>query len=233
MNWKDDSMFPLRLRQVREDAGLLQSEFAERLGVARSSISLYETGDRVPDIRFLDKVIEEFGCSYDYLMGRSAAARNENVDISKATGLNDEALSIVLHNADALNEIAHFFSFELSGLLALSECFLTGRAFNPGSKPLFDNPDEWLSEFEAMDFILNDIIDNWVDSMQIVGFAGLGTEEVARLSALCETAGVGDKAPANGSELGEAVRQYSQNEKRGALIIRRLIAELNTKHRGE
>lgn len=181
MNWKDDSKFPERLRQLREKAGLLQSEFAERLGVARSSISLYETGDRVPDIRFMDKVIEEFECSYDYLMGKSEAAQSENVDISKETGLSDEALEVVIKHAATINEIARLFPDHLDGLLALSGIFLSGNAFDPDFQPTYDSPEVWLSTLGAMDFVLDQITDEWVLLMQKAGYARLTQAEKDRI----------------------------------------------------
>lgn len=193
MNWKDDSKFPERLRQLREKAGLLQSEFAERLGVARSSISLYETGDRVPDIRFLDKVIEEFECSYDYLMGRAEATQNENVDISKETGLSDEALEVVIKHAATINEIARLFPDYIEGLLALSGIFLSGKAFDPDFKPTFDSPKDWFSTLGALDFILDQITGEWPQLMQSAGYARLTTAEKERIIQIYQTYASGDK----------------------------------------
>ncbi len=187
MNWKDDSKFPERLRQLREKAGLLQSEFAERLGVARSSISLYETGDRVPDIRFMDKVIEEFECSYDYLMGKSEAAQSENVDISKETGLSDEALDVVIRHAETINEIARLFPDYIDGLLIFSGLFLSGNAFNPDYKPMFVSPENWLHTIGALDFVLDQITGEWPRLMQGAGYAGLTTAEKERIIHVYQT----------------------------------------------
>ena len=36
--------------QAREEAGVSQQEFARRLGLTQSEISLYETGRRVPSL---------------------------------------------------------------------------------------------------------------------------------------------------------------------------------------
>lgn len=187
MNWKDDSKFPERLRRLRENTGLLQSEFAERLGVARSSISLYETGDRVPDIRFLEKVIEEFGCSYDYLMGRSEATQNENVDISKETGLSDESLETVIKHAATINEIARLFPDYIEGLLVLSGIFLSGNAFDPDFKPMFDSSNDWFSTLGALDFVLDQITGEWPRLMQSAGYTRLTTAEKKRIIQIYQT----------------------------------------------
>lgn len=187
MNWKDDSKFPARLRQVREKAGLSQSEFAERVGVSRGAISTYELGDRVPDIRFMDKVIEEFGCSYDYLMGRSEATQSENVDISKETGLSDEALDAVIKHAATINEIARLFPEYIDGLFVFSGLFLSGNAFDPDFKPMFDRPEDWLHTIGALDFVLDQITGEWPRLMQNAGYARLTTTEKERITQIYQT----------------------------------------------
>jgi len=90
MGWKFDSAFPDRLRTLREAIGVSQTVFAERMGVTRATVSYYENGDRIPDIQFLDKVINETCVCYDYLMGYSAAMRGTFV--STYSELNDAAL---------------------------------------------------------------------------------------------------------------------------------------------
>lgn len=129
MNWKDDSKFPGRLRQVREKAGLSQSEFAERVGVSRGAISTYELGDRVPDIRFVDKVIEEFGCSYDYLMGRAEAMQKESSELSKNTGLNDAAINIIMRFAPEINALTAAEPSLFRDLILIPAIYAMGTAY--------------------------------------------------------------------------------------------------------
>ena len=42
--------FPKRLRSYRVKEGLTQKELAKRIGVDRTTISKYESGDRMPDV---------------------------------------------------------------------------------------------------------------------------------------------------------------------------------------
>ncbi len=51
--------------------GLNQDELAERLGVSRSTLMKWETGEKAIRSTSLVQMGDLFGCSLDYLMGRS------------------------------------------------------------------------------------------------------------------------------------------------------------------
>lgn len=64
--------FGERLRHLREEKGLKQTELAKLLNLESSStISQYETTNRIPDAYILQKIAEIFDCSVDFLLGRS------------------------------------------------------------------------------------------------------------------------------------------------------------------
>ena len=67
------SIFAKRFRELREAAGLKQSEMGEKLGVSRGSISFYENCDRTPDIEFVANAAQYFKVSSDYLLGLTNA----------------------------------------------------------------------------------------------------------------------------------------------------------------
>lgn len=64
------TIFPERLKKLREDRGLSQRELARLIGFAPSTIAMYETDKRNPDPETLQKLADFFGCSVDYLLGR-------------------------------------------------------------------------------------------------------------------------------------------------------------------
>jgi transcriptional regulator with XRE-family HTH domain len=63
-------MFGQRLKALRQNAGLTQTEVAKKLDLSASTIAMYERGERDPDTGTLSKLAQLFDCSTDYLLGR-------------------------------------------------------------------------------------------------------------------------------------------------------------------
>lgn len=59
-----------RLRELRKENKMSQEELGKILGVTKVSISGYENGNRVPSLDVLNQILDIFGVSADYLMGR-------------------------------------------------------------------------------------------------------------------------------------------------------------------
>ncbi|MFR5864270.1 MAG: helix-turn-helix domain-containing protein [Acutalibacteraceae bacterium] len=64
--------FGTRIRQLRSEMGMSQVEFAEKLGLSKQILSLYEAGKRSPKIAQVKKFAEILKVSVDYLLGDSA-----------------------------------------------------------------------------------------------------------------------------------------------------------------
>lgn len=64
-------IFAERLRFLREELGVNQTEIANRAGISRQSVTQYERGSRVPDIKTLRNLAVVFGVTSDYLVGLS------------------------------------------------------------------------------------------------------------------------------------------------------------------
>ena len=58
-------------KQLRMASGLTQVEMAEKLGISRSTIGMYETGAREPDFEILELIADFFNVDIDYLLGRT------------------------------------------------------------------------------------------------------------------------------------------------------------------
>lgn len=58
-------------KRLRTSGGLTQVEMAEKLGISRSTIGMYETGAREPDFETLEKIADFFNVDTDYLLGRT------------------------------------------------------------------------------------------------------------------------------------------------------------------
>lgn len=63
-------MFQVRLKELREKAGLSQSALAKRLGFAQSTIGMWESGKNKPEFDTLTQIADFFHVSVDYLLGR-------------------------------------------------------------------------------------------------------------------------------------------------------------------
>lgn len=61
-----------RIKELRKEKGLTQEELAKMLGLsAKSNIANYENGANAPSDEVKLKMCEIFGCTMDYLMGKS------------------------------------------------------------------------------------------------------------------------------------------------------------------
>lgn len=58
-----------RLKELRHEKNLSQTDIAKALGVTRQAISLYEKGDREPKIDTWQKLADFFKVPTEYLMG--------------------------------------------------------------------------------------------------------------------------------------------------------------------
>ena len=59
-----------RIRDLREDRDLRQSDLAKMVGIDQRTISNYETGKSNPDSDALIRLADFFNVSIDYLVGR-------------------------------------------------------------------------------------------------------------------------------------------------------------------
>lgn len=55
--------FGTRLRYLRKQDGITQQYLADQLGIAKSTVSMYETGQREPDFETLEKLADFFNVS--------------------------------------------------------------------------------------------------------------------------------------------------------------------------
>lgn len=69
------------LRSLRTKKGISMKALGEQLGVSESTVSLYETGKRSPDITMLVRLADFYGTSVDYLIGheKEPAAKGDEL----------------------------------------------------------------------------------------------------------------------------------------------------------
>ena len=60
-----------RIKSLRREKCLTQSELAEQAGISRVALGNYERGDRQPTIEFAAQIADVLNISMDYLLGKT------------------------------------------------------------------------------------------------------------------------------------------------------------------
>lgn len=68
-------MYLQRLRDLREDADLNQTDIAEYLGIQQTVYSRYERGMRTIPLEHLIRLADFYNVSLDYLVGRTNSTK--------------------------------------------------------------------------------------------------------------------------------------------------------------
>ena len=84
-----------RIKRLREQYGITQSELAKQLGITRSSVNAWEMGISTPSTQYIVELASIFDVSTDFLLGV------ENTVSINVSGLSDKDIelinSIVIH----------------------------------------------------------------------------------------------------------------------------------------
>lgn len=62
--------FAERLKELRVSRGYSQQELARKVGLSKSSVSMYEVGAREPSLEVLEMFGDFFNVTTDYLLGK-------------------------------------------------------------------------------------------------------------------------------------------------------------------
>ena len=76
-----------KLKEARKNAGLSQTELAEKLCVSRQAVTKWETGKGIPDVENLKVLSQVLDVSIDYLLDEGEAL--EKTVIKEQINLND------------------------------------------------------------------------------------------------------------------------------------------------
>lgn len=137
-----------RIKQLREKAGLNQSQLAKKIGISEQSISKYERGKRKPKIETIEALADFFKVPVSYLRGEAAVNRLKKLrqskgltldDIEKATGINRGTYSNYENGntepkMKTWNKLASFFGVSTAYLLGLDKDSNNLRLKNGGRK---------------------------------------------------------------------------------------------------
>ncbi len=82
-------MISEKLKELRKNQNLTQSDIAKKLGITRSSVNAWELGISIPSTRYVVELSELFGVSADYLLGIPGTS-TVNVD-----GLSEKEVGVI------------------------------------------------------------------------------------------------------------------------------------------
>ena len=122
-------VFGKRLKELRKSNGHTIEQFADMVGISKSTLGYYENDKRMPDIEILARIADTLNVNADYLIGRTntTALKGKMKTVCEFTGLSDcaveylselvqnkdyEKLSVINHLFDELNEDYDFYSYE-------------------------------------------------------------------------------------------------------------------------
>ena len=103
--------FAMRLKKLREQKRLNQTELANLIKVSNGSISKWERGDRQPDYETLENIADTFNVTIDYLLGRSDSKQEFN-ESQMNFSTPQEALSFILKQ----DMVADFGGYDLDNM---------------------------------------------------------------------------------------------------------------------
>lgn len=81
-----------RIKIQREKLKMTQETLAERIGVARQTLTKWENDKGYPDLEMLVNMCDVFECETGYLLGEIDCETRELTDICSATGLTEQAV---------------------------------------------------------------------------------------------------------------------------------------------
>lgn len=93
-------MFGTRLKELRKKNGYTQVTLAEKLGVSKGTIAMWEVGKRKPDFETLCTLSELFDVRTDYILGQSDDASSatlsaEAIEKSGKWSTEDELMDLI------------------------------------------------------------------------------------------------------------------------------------------
>lgn len=89
------SLFPKRLKELRQSKELSQQKLADILKTSKSSINMYERGEREPGFEMLEAIADFFNVDLDYLLGKSNIERRISVTPTKCRHFKIPVLGVV------------------------------------------------------------------------------------------------------------------------------------------
>ena len=125
------SDFPVRLKQLMNERKVIknnreyptsQQDLAEQLGIKRQTVSLYQTGQSVPDALQIRKIAQFFNVSADWLLGLTNDPKRQPTAVDE---LHLSAKTAEILSQRCTNGIIDYDASDFINALAESDYFIT------------------------------------------------------------------------------------------------------------
>lgn len=103
------SVLGKRIKNLREKNSLNQIELAKLLNISNTTLSQYETGQRIPSDDIKIKIADFFNVSVDYLLGRTNQPNPKEPELPAEFETPEEAVKFILEQ----NVIMGFGGFDV------------------------------------------------------------------------------------------------------------------------
>lgn len=91
-----------RIRELREDRDLRQTDVSQATGIDQRTLSNYETGKTNPDSYAIIKLADYFGVSTDYLLGRDDEHSKAVLRIKNQINKMQDEMNLLLNELNKL-----------------------------------------------------------------------------------------------------------------------------------
>lgn len=97
------------IRALRNERNISQERLGKKIGVTRSMIALYESGERLPSLSALIELSRALGVTTDYLLGVSQE-KGTFLDVSGLTPKQIDSLDAIIDNYRECNRAGNIES---------------------------------------------------------------------------------------------------------------------------
>ncbi|MED9903574.1 MAG: helix-turn-helix transcriptional regulator [Lachnospiraceae bacterium] len=115
-------MFAQRLKQLRTERQVSQSELATVLNISNRTISMYEQGNSEPNVETLIKIANYFNVTTDYLIGLSEGKTTDLQKLYEEIGLSEASIDYLKMLTTFKNEHSNPTVLKLSPLDCIDFC---------------------------------------------------------------------------------------------------------------
>lgn len=113
------SKFSDKFKELRKSRNLSQQQLADYLHTSKSSVNMYERGEREPGLEMLEAIADYFNVDMDYLMGKAEVA-NQTLPSVPFPNADEQELIKIYRN---VNEDGQDYIMQTARMVGGTECY--------------------------------------------------------------------------------------------------------------